>query len=94
MNKTGNTLTAFSYYSCNNSKLYIRSRATMCIKIANALQCYFIGSATAIDYTSDLEKICGQKVRSILDLYTIQAPLLNPLGVFSKTPTTRCRSEI
>ena len=64
------------------------------IKTGKSLQHYFIGSATVVDYTSDLEQTCSSKFKSISDPCTIQAPLKNPLGVFRKTPSTRCRSEI
>ena len=64
------------------------------IKTEKALQHYFIGSAIAIDYTSYLEQVCGQKFGSIEDPCTIQAPLMKPLWVFSKTPCKSCRYEI
>ena len=64
------------------------------IKTRKPLQNYFIGSVITIDHTSYLEKISAQNDRSIPDPCTIQAPLMNPLGVFNKTPCTKCRSEI
>ena len=63
------------------------------IKYGRSLQCYFISSATENDYTSDLGLISASKDRSIIDMSTIEAPLKNPLRVFSKTPYTSCRSE-
>ena len=45
------------------------------IKTGKPIQHYFIGSAIAVDYTSDLEQICASKVISISDPCTIQAPL-------------------
>ena len=56
-----------------------------CIKTEKSLTVLFSLVATAVDYTSDLEQICIQKFRSILDLYTRQALLQIPFGVFGKT---------
>ena len=64
------------------------------IKARRPLQHYFINSTTTYDYTSDKGLTCASKDRSISDLSTIQAPLKKPLWVFSKTPSTSCRSEI
>ena len=64
------------------------------IKFGKPLQGYFIGSKIVVYYKSDLELICASKSGSISDPCTIQAPLQNPLRVFNKTPSTRCRSEI
>ena len=57
-------------------------------KARKPLERYFIANATEFDYTSDIGLICASKYRSISDPCTIQAPLKNPLGVFSKTPST------
>ena len=65
-----------------------------CRKNGRPLQHYFINSATKKYYTSDLGVTCASKDRSISDLSTIQAPLKNPLVVFSKTPSTSCRYEV
>ena len=54
---------------------------------------YFITSTIEIGCTSDLEQVCGENIRSIADPCTIQALLSIPLGVFSNTPCTKCRSE-
>ena len=56
------------------------------IKVGRHLKCYLISSTTKKYYTLDLGLINASKDRSILDLSTIQAPLKNPLRVFSKTP--------
>ena len=63
-------------------------------KDGKPLQHYFITSTTEFDYKSNIGMIYASKYRSISYLSTIHAPLKNPSRVFSKTPSTRCRSEI
>ena len=59
----------------------------------NGLTTLFYGAAAVVCYTSDLEQICVQKIRSISYFYTRKALLQDPLGVLIKSCNTKNRSE-
>ena len=53
--------------------------------LRNGLTTLFNGDVATECYTSDLEKIYVQNIRSISDLYTRKALLQDPLGVLTKS---------
>ena len=61
--------------------------------LQNGLTAFFIRAAVVVCYTSYLEQIFVQKIRSISDFYTRKALLQDPLGVLIKSCNTKSRSK-
>ena len=61
--------------------------------LQNGFTTLFYGAAVDECYTSDLQQIYVQNIRSISDLYTRKALLQDPLGVLIKSCNTKSRYE-